>query len=150
VIRTKAEWFDAADPIRRICSDKREFTLFYREDGSLVIETVLELTADAGDLEIGPEDVGAWSVCLAPGLTWKKDAVGIFLRNSEGIVDSAVPGWPKPGQRWGRVGWRARRVAAVRIEESAKDRSSDGAEERADEGTGLPWAKVEGHRAGVH
>jgi len=58
VIRTKAEWFDAADPIRRICSDKREFTLFYREDGSLVIETVLELRADAGDLEIGPEDVG--------------------------------------------------------------------------------------------
>ena len=26
----------------------------------------------------------------------------------------------------------------------------DGDEERADEGTGLPWAKVEGHRAGVH
>ena len=38
----------------------------------------------------------------------------------------------------------------MRIEESAEDRSWDGAEERADEGTGLPWAKVEGHRAGVH
>jgi len=41
-------------------------------------------------------------------------------------------------------------VAAVRVGESAEDRSWDGAEERADEGTGLPWAKVEGHRAGVH
>jgi len=61
-----------------------------------------------------------------------------------------VPGWPKPEQRWGRVGWGACRVAAVRIGESAEDRSWDGAEERADEGTGLPWAKVEGHRAGVH
>ena len=48
------------------------------------------------------------------------------------------------------MGWRACRVAAVRIGESAEDRSWDGAEERADEGTGLPWAKVEGHRAGVH
>jgi len=48
------------------------------------------------------------------------------------------------------VVWLAYRVAAVRIEESAEDRSWDGAEERADEGTGLPWAKDEGHRAGVH
>ena len=39
-----------------------------------------------------------------------------------------MPGWPKPEQRWGRVGWRACRVAAVRIEESAEDRSWDGAE----------------------
>ena len=38
----------------------------------------------------------------------------------------------------------------MRIEESAEDRSWDGAEGGADEGTGLPWAKVEGHRAGVH
>jgi len=51
---------------------------------------------------------------------------------------------------WGRVGCRACRVAAVRVGESAEDRSWDGAEDRADEGTGLPWAKVEGHRAGVH
>jgi len=61
-----------------------------------------------------------------------------------------VPEWPKPGQRWGRVGWRACRVAAVQIGESAEDRSWDGVEERADEGTGLPWAMVEGNRAGVH
>jgi len=47
-----------------------------------------------------------------------------------------VPVLPKPEQRWGRVGWRAFRVAAVRIGESAKDQSWDGAEERADEGTG--------------
>jgi len=38
----------------------------------------------------------------------------------------------------------------VRIGESAEDRSWDGAEERADDGTGLPWAKDEGNRAGVH
>jgi len=48
------------------------------------------------------------------------------------------------------VGWRACRVAAGRIGESAEDRSWDGAEGGADEGTGLPWAKDEGHRAGVH
>ena len=48
------------------------------------------------------------------------------------------------------MGWRACRVAAVQVEESAEDRSEDGAEERANEGTGLPWAKDEGHRAGVH
>jgi hypothetical protein len=47
------------------------------------------------------------------------------------------------------VACRACRVATVRIEESAEDRSEDGAEERADEAAGLPWAKVEGHRAGV-
>ena len=48
------------------------------------------------------------------------------------------------------MGWRACRVAAVRIGESAEDRSWDGAEERADERTGLPWAKDAGHRVGVH
>jgi len=50
----------------------------------------------------------------------------------------------------GTRGVGTRGVAAVRVGESAEDRSWDGAEERADEGTGLPWAKVEGHRAGVH
>ena len=50
----------------------------------------------------------------------------------------------------GTRGVGTRGVAAVRVGESAVDRSWDGVEERADEGTGLPWAKVEGHRAGVH
>ena len=92
VIRTKCEWLNAVDPTRRVCSDRREFTLFYREDGSLVIEASLELMADAGDLEIGAENEGAWSIGLAPGLVWKKDGEGIALRNSEGLVDAAVPG----------------------------------------------------------
>ncbi|MBU6180700.1 MAG: PmoA family protein [Verrucomicrobia bacterium] len=72
VIRTKSEWRDGDDPTRRIASDQREITLYYREDGSLAMDLALELMADAGDLEIGPDPEGAWFVRAFPGLVRKE------------------------------------------------------------------------------
>src|SRR5690606_13469463 len=89
-IRTKSEWIDAEDETRRICSDRRETTLFHREDGSLVVDLLLELTADAGDLAIGAETEGVWAIRLTPGLAWQTE--GVALRNGAGLVDAAVPG----------------------------------------------------------
>lgn len=89
-IRTKSEWLDAEDETRRICSDRREITLFHRGDGSLVVDSLLELMADAGDLAIGGETEGLWSIRLTPGLAWK--AEGVALRNGEGLADAAVSG----------------------------------------------------------
>ncbi len=91
-IRTKSEWMDGGDPARRICSDRREFTLFYRDDGSLVIEASIELIADAGDLEIDPGGEGGWSLRLVPSLAWAGKADEVALRNGEGLADALVPG----------------------------------------------------------
>ncbi len=91
-IRTKSEWLDAADETKRICSDRRELSFTYREDGSLVIDFALELAADAGDLALGVETEGAWSIRLAPGLAWKGGGESSALRNAEGLADAAVSG----------------------------------------------------------
>lgn len=85
VIRMKSEWLEADLPERRICSDQREFTLFHREDGSLAISAVIELIADAGDLEIGVEPIGAWSLRVGPGLVWKAGDKNRHLTCSEGL-----------------------------------------------------------------
>lgn len=92
VIRVKSEWMERDLPERRLCSDQREFTLFHREDGALVISAVIELMADAGDLEIGPEETGAWSMRLGPGLVWSEDDKNRRLTNSEGLAGSETIG----------------------------------------------------------
>lgn len=92
VIRVKSEWLEADLPERRICSDQREFTLFHREDGSLAISAVIELMADAGDLEIGPEKIGAWSIRVGPGLVWKDGDKNRQLICSEGVNGKEVAG----------------------------------------------------------
>ncbi len=62
----KAEWLDAVDDTRRICSDRRELTFGFLPDGSLIFDLLLELIADAGDLTIGPESLGIFSMQLIP------------------------------------------------------------------------------------
>lgn len=86
VIRVKSEWMERELPERRLCSDQREFTLYHRGDGALVISAVVELIADAGDLEIGPEETGAWTMKLGPGLSWKEADKNRHLSNSEGLA----------------------------------------------------------------
>jgi hypothetical protein len=92
VIRMKSEWMEVASPARRLCSDEREFTLFHRADGSLVISVVIELIADAGDLEIGREDSGAWSLRIGAGLAWKEGDKNRRLSCSEGLEGKEVVG----------------------------------------------------------
>lgn len=92
VIRVKSEWTETGSSDRRVCSDQREFTLFHREDGSLAVSALIELIADAGDLEIGPEVSGAWSVRVGPGLVWKEGDKNRHLSGSEGETGSGVAG----------------------------------------------------------
>lgn len=92
VIRVKSEWIEAELPERRICSDQREFTLFHRDDGSLAISAVIELIADAGDLEIGVEPIGAWSLHVGPGLAWKAGDKNRHLTCSEELSGDEVAG----------------------------------------------------------
>jgi hypothetical protein len=92
VIRMKSEWMEAASPGRRLCSDEREFTLFHRGDGSLAINAVIELMADAGDLEIGEEASGAWSLRVGAGLAWKEGDKNRRLSCSEGLEGKEVVG----------------------------------------------------------
>jgi hypothetical protein len=92
LIRTKSEWRDYDDPTRRIASDQREITLYYREDGSLALDLALELIADAGDLEIAAEPEGAWFVRAHPGLVGEEGAETREQGNSEGLSGAAVAG----------------------------------------------------------
>ena len=88
--KTKSDWLDAANPVKRICSDKREFILFYREDGSLVIDFTLSLIADAGDLTIGENKAGAWAIRTLSTLNLKEKAAKWHLINSEGLTGAEV------------------------------------------------------------
>jgi|GEM_PF-1909881 len=92
VFRVKSEWLDAESPERRMGSDRREFTLFHREDGSLALSAMIELIADAGDLEIGPERIGAWSIRVGPGLAWKAGEKNRRLTCSEGVSGEEIAG----------------------------------------------------------
>lgn len=89
VMRLKSEWLDAENPVRRIASDRRECTLFHREDGSLALSLSLELTADAGDLEIETGGRGGWMAGLVPGLAWKEgERESPVFRNREGLKNA--------------------------------------------------------------
>ncbi len=92
-IRLKSEWMaamDGGDEVRRVCSDWRELVFSQARDGALVVDFLVELMADAGDLEIEP-GAGALSLRLHPGLVWKEGGE-VSLRNSEGLADGLVPG----------------------------------------------------------
>ncbi len=91
-IRTKSDWLDAAFPEKRICSDEREFTLFYREDGSLVIDLNLKLIANSGELTIGDEEEAAWAIRMIPTLRLRGKVAQGKIVNSEGARDGEVWG----------------------------------------------------------
>ena len=86
--KTKSEWLDAADPVRRICSDQREFTFFYREDGSLVIDLTLNLIADAGDMTLGGDNEGGWAVRTISPIKLDEKVAKWHLINHEGLTDA--------------------------------------------------------------
>ena len=90
--KTKSDWLEAADPVRRICSDQREFTLFYREDGSLVIDLTLTLIADAGDITIGDQVEGGWAIRTIFPLPLKEAGAKGHMINREGPTDAEAPG----------------------------------------------------------
>lgn len=95
-LRLKSEWTGTDEPVRRICSDRREIALSLPSENVLLLDARIELTADAGDLEIGPQSEGAWSVSLAPGLVWTPDTKTVALRNGSGQTGDKVPGAPSP------------------------------------------------------
>jgi len=96
-IKTKSDWLDAENPEKRICSDEREFTLFFREDGSLALDLTLRLVADAGDVTIGDEEEAAWAIRTIPTLRLKGKVAKGHILNSEGDKD---------GDAWGkRAAW---------------------------------------------
>ena len=90
--RTRSDWLEAANLERRICSDQREFTLFFRDDGSLVIDATISLNADAGDLTIGDDKEGAWAIRTIPTLRLKGDVAKGHMINSNGLEDAGVWG----------------------------------------------------------
>ncbi len=94
-IRTKSEWQEVVAGGRRVASDQRETTLFYREDGSLVIDVSIELMADAGDLEIPGDTRGGWFISLAPELRWTDDG-NVILKNADGKSGAEVKGADAP------------------------------------------------------
>ncbi len=99
-IKTKSDWLVAGDATKRICSDRREFTLFYREDGSLALDLTLRLIADAGDITIGAVEEAGWAIRTIPTLRLKgKVGKGHILtsRGDEGGADGEVSG--------GRAAW---------------------------------------------
>ena len=90
--RTKSDWVQAASREKRVCSDRREFTLFYREDGSLVIDLTLTLVADAGDVVVVDDKEGAWAIRTLPTLRLKGKVAKGHLLNREGLTDAEVWG----------------------------------------------------------
>jgi len=91
--KTKSHWVAHADPERRVMSDRREFTLSYREDGALVVDTVITLVADAGQVTIQDDKEGAWSIRTAPTLRLEGEVAKGNIVNSEGVTGK--PAWGK-------------------------------------------------------
>lgn len=84
--RTKSDWVEEMDRDHRICSDQREFTLFYREDGSLVIDLTLTLIADAGDVTITDSEEGAWAIHAPYSPALKGTSTTGQILNSDGMT----------------------------------------------------------------
>ncbi|MEX2581022.1 MAG: PmoA family protein [Verrucomicrobiales bacterium] len=83
---TKSEWLAEDDPEKRVLSDRREFRLFYRKDGALVVDATIELIADAGDVTIRDDKEGAWSIRTQPTLRLEGDVAKGSIVNSEGVT----------------------------------------------------------------
>lgn len=86
-IKTRSDWLDAGDAEKRICSDRREFTLFYREDGSLALDLTLRLIADAGDITIGGGEDAGWAIRTIPTLRLRGGVAAGHILTSEGDQD---------------------------------------------------------------
>lgn len=91
-IKTKSDWLDASDAEKRICSDSREFTFFYREDGSLALDLTLRLIADAGDVTIGDGAEAGWAIRTIPTLRRSGKVAKGHIRTSEGDQDGEALG----------------------------------------------------------
>jgi hypothetical protein len=91
-IKTKSDWLDAENPEKRICSDEREFTLFFREDGSLALDVTLNLVADAGDVTIGDGEEAAFAIRTIPTLQLKGKVGKGHILTSEGLADAEAWG----------------------------------------------------------
>lgn len=89
-LRTKSEWLDARDEMRRVCSDRRVIRFSHRHEGILVVDCQIELMADAGDLFIAAETEGFWSLRLTAGLI--APSAEVKWSNSVGQRDEAVFG----------------------------------------------------------
>lgn len=90
-LRMKAEWLDAADETHRICSDQRELTCGFREDGAFVLDVAVELIADGGDLAIGTDPTGVWTMQILPALMAKKE-MGALVKDEKIAVVTAQSG----------------------------------------------------------
>lgn len=89
--RTKSDWLAHADQ-KKVCSDTREFSLFYREDGALVVDATITLIADAGDVNIVDDKEGAWSIRVIPTLRLEGEVAKGSMVNSEGVTGKDVWG----------------------------------------------------------
>lgn len=89
---TKSEWLSYDEPEKRILSDRREFRLFYREDGALVMDTAITLVADAGDVTIHDDKEGAFAIRTIPTLRLEGDVAKGHIINSEGVKDKEAWG----------------------------------------------------------
>lgn len=96
-IRVKSEWMEVSDEDQRVCSDRRELAFSYSKDGSLVVDALVELFADAGDLMIGGGEAGGWTLRLHPSLSWKEGSGEVALRNADSLADGLVP---RARSRW--------------------------------------------------
>lgn len=91
-IKTKSDWLDGGDAEKRICSDERAFTFFYREDGSLALDVTLRLIADAGDIRIGDAEEAGWAIRTIPTLRLRGQVAKGHIRTSEGDEDGEAIG----------------------------------------------------------
>ena len=92
VFKTKSEWLEQDDPEKRVLSDQREFRLFYRPDGALVVDATISLIADAGDVLIKDDKEGAWSIRTQPKLRLEGKVAEGSIVNSEGLEGKAAWG----------------------------------------------------------
>ncbi len=83
-IKTKSVWIDFVSE-DRVMSDTREFRLFYRKDGGLVVDATITLIADAGDVKISDDKEGAWSIRTLPTLRLEGEFAQGNIVNSEGV-----------------------------------------------------------------
>lgn len=90
--KVKSDWVADAAPSEKVMADTREFTLFYREDGALVVDTKITLIADSGEVTINDDKEGAWSIRTLPTLRLKGDYAKGSMVNSEGLTDAEVWG----------------------------------------------------------
>lgn len=83
--KAKSDWLAHDDHGKKICSDKREFTLCYGKDGELIVDTLITMTADSGDVEISDDKEGAWSIRTIPTLRLEGEFAKGNIVNSEGV-----------------------------------------------------------------